>query len=196
MSIHDKQRTENNTDRTVMQIHEGWLTGVRRIESPNCDERPAGEVSLIVIHCISLPAGHFGNVHVEQFFTNCLNCDAHPDFDDIRELNVSSHLFIRRDGSIVQFVPLDQRAWHAGESSFDGRAQCNDFSIGVELEGVDTGCFTEQQYSRLVDVSKVLMAHWDIPVHRLVGHSDIAPGRKTDPGSGFDWARLRQEVST
>ena len=179
-----------------MQIHEGWLTGARPIESPNHDERPAGEVSLIVIHCISLPAGHFSNVHVEQLFTNCLDCDAHPDFDDIRELRVSSPLFIRRDGSIIQFVPFHQRAWHAGESSFAGRTQCNDFSIGVELEGIDTGYFAEQQYRSLVEVCKVLMAHWDIPLQQLVGHSDIAPGRKTDPGAGFDWARLRQEVST
>jgi len=131
---------------------------------------------------------------VEQLFTNCLDCNAHPDFDDIRELKVSSHLFIRRDGTIVQFVPFHMRAWHAGESSHAGRPQCNDFSIGVELEGIDTGFFTEQQYHSLVEVCDLLMAEWDIPLESVVGHSDIAPGRKTDPGSGFDWSRLKRDV--
>jgi AmpD protein len=175
----------------VMQIHDGWLSNAERVMSPNCDERPDPAISLIVVHCISLPAGHFGSRYVEQLFTNCLDCDVHPDFDDIRELKVSSHLLIRRDGSVVQFVPFDKRAWHAGESSFGGRAQCNDFSIGVELEGTDTGTFTDSQYAGLSDVCRLLMAKWQIPMDHIVGHSDIAPGRKTDPGVGFDWPRLR-----
>lgn len=178
-----------------MQIREGWLTGAAQVASPNCDERPNAEVSLIVIHCISLPAGHYGNHYVEQLFTNCLDCEAHPDFDDIRSLQVSSHLLIRRDGSCTQFVPFQKRAWHAGESSFSGRSQCNDFSIGVELEGIDTGTFTDRQYEELVEVCRLMMTTWQIPLEHIVGHSDIAPGRKTDPGIGFDWQRLRRELS-
>lgn len=179
-----------------MQIRDGWLSNATRVISPNCDERPGSEISLVVIHCISLPAGHFGNRYIEQLFTNCLDCDEHPDFDDIRTLNVSSHLLIRRDGSLVQFVPFENRAWHAGESSFEGRSQCNDFSIGVELEGIDTGLFTDQQYAVLTLVCRLLMTTWQIPLERIVGHSDIAPGRKTDPGVGFDWRRLQNELSS
>ena len=183
----------------AMQIKDGWLESAKRVISPNCDARPgagsAAEPSLIVVHCISLPAGHFGNDYVEQLFTNCLDCREHDDFDDIRELRVSSHLFIRRSGAVVQFVPFDQRAWHAGESSFKGRSQCNDFSIGVELEGVDTGEFTDQQYQMLTSFCQLLMADGSIPADHIVGHSEIAPGRKTDPGPGFDWQRLRQSVN-
>lgn len=179
-----------------MQITHGWLEGAEPIESANCNARPQNEApSLIVVHCISLPAGHFGNDYVEQLFTNCLDCDEHRDFDDIRDLRVSSHLFIRRNGSILQFVPFDRRAWHAGESSFEGRSQCNDFSIGVELEGIDTGRFTLQQDEALAEACRAIMATWSIPTEHIVGHSDIAPGRKTDPGSGFDWQRLRRNIS-
>tara|TARA_R110002072_G_scaffold89232_1_gene199801 strand:+ start:4354 stop:4908 length:555 start_codon:yes stop_codon:yes gene_type:complete len=179
-----------------MGITDGWLQGAEPIKSDNFDARPQGETpSVIVLHCISLPAGHFGNSYVEQLFTNCLDCDEHPDFDDIRDLRVSSHLFIRRDGAVHQFVPFTQRAWHAGESSFEGRSQCNDFSIGVELEGIDTGRFTDRQYEALANACRLIMATWSIPTERIVGHSDIAPGRKTDPGSGFDWQRFRQSVS-
>jgi AmpD protein len=180
-----------------MQITDGWLEGAEPIKSVNCDARPQNEApSLIVVHCISLPAGHFGNGYVEQLFTNCLDCDEHRDFDDIRDLRVSSHLFIRRNGSVMQFVPFDRRAWHAGESSFDGRSQCNDFSIGVELEGIDKGGFTHEQYEALAKACRVIMSTWSIATDHIVGHSDIAPGRKTDPGSGFNWQRLRLSVSS
>jgi len=179
----------------AMKIADGWLEGARRVVSPNCDARPNAESSLIVVHCISLPAGHFGNDYVEQLFTNCLDCSEHDDFDDIRQLRVSSHLFIRRDGLVTQFVPFHQRAWHAGESSFMGRSQCNDFSIGVELEGVDSGEYTDRQYEALTNVCRLLIANCSIPADHIVGHSDIAPGRKTDPGPGFDWQRLRQSVN-
>lgn len=177
-----------------MEIVKGWLTPVQRIPSDNFDERPAKEVSLIVVHCISLPAGHFGNHYVEQLFTNCLSLESHPDFADLKGLRVASHLFIRRDGAVIQFVPFDKRAWHAGESNFQGREQCNDFSIGIELEGVDSGEFNHSQYLRLVQVCNLLTQHYQIPRDHIVGHSDIAPGRKTDPGSKFDWQRLRSGV--
>ncbi|MFT5561881.1 MAG: AmpD protein [Candidatus Azotimanducaceae bacterium] len=178
-----------------MQIKEGWLESAKQVVSPNCDARPNAELSLIVVHCISLPAGHFGNDYVEQLFTNRLDCGEHVDFADLRQLRVSSHLLIRRDGLVVQFVPFDQRAWHAGESSFKGRTQCNDFSIGVELEGIDSGEFTDRQYEALTRVCRLLMTSCSIPADHIVGHSDIAPGRKTDPGPRFDWQRLRLSVN-
>ena len=179
-----------------MQIEDGWITVAQRVHSPNCDSPVDFSPELVVVHCISLPAGHYGNDCVEHLFTNRLDCDQHPDFDDIRDLKVSSHFFIRRDGRLVQFVPINQRAWHAGESSFKGRSHCNDFSVGIELEGVDTGFFTAQQYEVLASVCRVLMLAFSIPVAHIVGHSDIAPGRKQDPGIGFDWLRLRVSVET
>lgn len=178
----------------VMDIVDGWLSTAQQIPSENCDARPSDEISLIVIHCISLPAGHFGNDYVEQLFTNQITLSHHPDFADLAELKVASHLFIRRDGRIVQFVPFNQRAWHAGVSEFDGRSQCNDFSIGIELEGIDSGEFNEAQYIQLIRVCRLLNEHYEIPNGHIVGHSDIAPGRKTDPGTGFDWQRLRAGV--
>ena len=156
--------------------------------SPNYSSREKGEISLIVIHNISLPPGKFGGGYVEQFFQNILDPQVHPYFDEIKELKVSSHLFIQRDGSITQFVPFDKKAWHAGVSNFNGRENCNEFSIGIELEGTDELEYTQQQYDSLVEVSRELMVSYPlITKDNIVGHSDISPGRKTDPGEAFDW---------
>ena len=156
--------------------------------SPNCSSREKGEISLLVIHNISLPPGEFGGGYVEQFFQNILDPKAHPYFDEIKELKVSSHLFIERDGSITQFVPFDKKAWHAGVSNFNGRENCNEFSIGIELEGTDELEYTQEQYDTLVEVSRELMVLYPlITKGNIVGHCDIAPGRKTDPGETFDW---------
>lgn len=168
---------------------EGWLAGARHCVSPNCDDRPPDcPVSMVVVHAISLPPDEFGGPGVEQLFTNRLMAAAHPYFATICELRVSAHFFIRRDGEVVQFVPADKRAWHAGVSSWRGRARCNDFSVGIELEGCDTQPFTGIQYTRLARLIGALRARYAIEV--VVGHSDIAPGRKTDPGPCFDWPRL------
>jgi AmpD protein len=167
----------------------GWLRGVRRIASPNCDARPKGErISLIVIHAISLPPDEFGGAGVIELFTNRLDPAAHPYYASIARLRVSAHFFIRRDGELIQFVPLDARAWHAGVSSWRGRERCNDFSIGIELEGCDTLPFDERQYPVLVDLLRRLRRWY--PDCELAGHADIAPDRKTDPGPLFDWTRL------
>jgi AmpD protein len=172
-------------------IADGWLPGARMVGSPNCDERPVGEaVRLLVIHAISLPPGEFGGDAVERLFTNRLDADAHPYYRDIHSLRVSSHFFIRRDGSVLQFVPTSRRAWHAGVSSWRGRERCNDFSLGIELEGCDDRPFAPIQYVRLARLIRILRRAFVID--DIVGHSDIAPGRKTDPGPCFDWQRLRQ----
>ena len=156
--------------------------------SPNFSSREKGEISLLVIHNISLPPGKFGGEYVEQFFQNILDPQAHPYFDEIKELKVSSHLFIKRDGSITQFVPFDKKAWHAGVSNFNGRENCNEFSIGIELEGTDELEYTQQQYDSLVEVSRELMVLYPlITKDNIVGHCDISPDRKTDPGEAFDW---------
>ncbi len=172
----------------------GWLAPAAHCFSPNCNERPAGTViDLLVIHNISLPPGEFGGGHVGALFTNTLDCDAHPSFADLRELHVSAHLLIERDGALTQFVPFAQRAWHAGVSMFEGRANCNDFSIGIELEGTDTLPYTQAQYAHLAAVTRVLMKVFPaLTPARIVGHSDIAPCRKTDPGSAFDWTFFRE----
>ncbi len=169
----------------------GWLPGMRRIESPNHDARPPGAaVELVVIHAISLPPGEFGGGYIEQLFTNCLDAGAHPYFAGIATLRVSAHFLIDRGGRPTQFVALDQRAWHAGESCWQGRHACNDFSIGIELEGCDELPFTDAQYAALDDLLDALMARYPrLGRDCLAGHSDIAPGRKTDPGPCFDWAR-------
>ena len=161
----------------------------RVVDSPNQDERPPGtSVTLAVIHSISLSPGEFGGDAIERLFTNRLDAAAHPYFAQIAHLKVSSHFLIRRDGELVQFVPVERRAWHAGASSWRGRARCNDFSIGIELEGTDEGPFTDAQYTRLAALLAALRA--ELPLTDLAAHSDIAPGRKTDPGPGFDWPRL------
>jgi AmpD protein len=163
------------------------------LPSPNMDDRPEGTaIDLIVVHCISLPPGEFGGGWIEQFFCNELPADVHPYFAEIQPLKVSAHVLITRDGSIIQFVPFDKRAWHAGESCFRGRERCNDFSIGIELEGTDTHAFEDAQYAALAELIRALRYNYpDLRSEDVVGHSDIAPGRKTDPGSGFDWARLK-----
>ena len=170
----------------------GWCDGIHHCPSPNFNERPDGEVSLLVIHNISLPPGQFGTGRVQQFFQNCLPADAHPYFADIAQMTVSAHFLIERDGAVIQFVSCNQRAWHAGVSSFAGRENCNDFSVGIELEGTDDQPFTDAQYQALVALAEELLRVYpQMASERICGHSDIAPGRKTDPGPCFDWARLR-----
>ncbi|MFE8069476.1 1,6-anhydro-N-acetylmuramyl-L-alanine amidase AmpD [Marinobacteraceae bacterium S3BR75-40.1] len=168
---------------------DGWLACARRVPSPNFDTRPAGEViSLLVIHNISLPPGRYGNDCVERFFCNQLPADEHPYFAGIADMRVSSHFMIRRDGELVQFVSLLDRAWHAGRSEFEGRAECNDYSIGVEMEGQDDENYSAEQYETLVRLTRTLMTLVpNITPERIVGHEHIAPGRKTDPGPAFDW---------
>ncbi len=169
---------------------DGLLPGVRCVPSPNCDERPAGSsIELLVIHNISLPPGEFGGTGIIDFFTNRLEPHAHPYYREIAGLKVSSHHLIRRDGEIIQFVSCDRRAWHAGESIWRGRSRCNDFSIGIEIEGTDDVPFEDVQYQRLAELTRALEAKY--PITDIVGHSDIAPGRKTDPGPCFDWPRYR-----
>ena len=169
-----------------------WVQGARRVVSPNCDERPAGCLpELIVVHGISLPPGEFGGPWIDRLFTNVLPPDVHPYFAEIQGLLVSAHFLIRRDGTLVQYVPLDRRALHAGLSCFGERERCNDFSIGIELEGEDDTPYDEAQYRCLAELIDSLRSQVptlsDAPV---VGHADIAPGRKTDPGRAFDWLRL------
>lgn len=172
----------------------GKLQGARYIESPNCDERACLEdINLIVVHGISLPPNEFGGVGVQQLFTNQLDANEHPYYAAIKDLKVSAHAYIRRDGEIIQFVPFHKRAWHAGLSEFNGRCQCNDFSIGIELEGADDIPYTESQYRSLAKLVKELWQKYpQIKQPNLVGHSDIAPGRKTDPGEAFEWQKLNK----
>lgn len=174
-----------------------WLPGLQRLSSPNADERPRGtDVDLLVIHNISLPPGEFGGPWIDELFLGRLDPDVHPYFERIAHLQVSSHLLIRRDGHATQFVALNHRAWHAGQSIFCGRQRCNDFSVGIELEGSDECPFTDAQYSELTRLSRAVMQHFPaISLQRIVGHSDIAPGRKTDPGPHFDWIRFRQALA-
>ena len=180
----------------MINIKNGILTGARQQLSPNCDGRPE-DISLLIIHGISLPPGEFGGPWIDALFTNSLNPDEHEYFKQIVDLRVSSHLLIRRDGELVQYVPLQQRAWHAGESSFEGKTCCNDFSIGIELEGTDDIAYTDEQYQQLAKVIASIQAeHPAITTERIVGHSDVAPGRKTDPGSVFDWPRLHKLLSS
>lgn len=169
----------------------GWINCVKRIESPNHDERPAGTaIDLIVIHNISLPPGEFGGHGVEQLFTNRLDPNEHPYYQEIHERRVSAHFFIRRDGTLIQFVPCGLRAWHAGVSERKGRQRCNDFSIGIELEGTDDCGFEVLQYEMLLKLIAALRQKYPAIVD-ICGHSDIAPGRKTDPGPFFDWSILK-----
>lgn len=174
-----------------LSVEQGWLSGARRAPSPNCEARPADcEPDLLVIHNISLPPGEYGSDCIERFFCNCLDWGIHPFFEEIRDVRVSSHLLIRRDGELVQFVSCDQRAWHAGTSCYEGRENCNDFSIGIELEGVDDAPYSTRQYQVLKRVTQALLqAYPGLVRERITGHSDIAPGRKTDPGPAFDWQR-------
>jgi len=172
---------------------DGWLTGARVCRSDNFGPRPSGAViSLLVIHNISLPPGQFGGGYIEQFFTNRLDGDADPYFATIAELQVSAHFLIDRDGVVTQFVATEQRAWHAGRSSFQGVDNCNDYSLGIELEGCDRHPYSAPQYEALAQLTRTLQRRYPaVSDQRIVGHSDIAPGRKTDPGPYFDWPRYR-----
>lgn len=168
----------------------GWCRRADRHPSPNCDARPEGvPINLLVIHNISLPPRQFGGNFISDLFGNTLNCDAHPYFDQLRTLRVSAHFLIRRDGALLQFVSVHDRAWHAGTSCFGGRERCNDFSIGVELEGTDFEPFTEAQYAMLAQLTYALCQRY--PLTAVAGHEHIAPVRKTDPGPCFDWKRYR-----
>lgn len=174
---------------------DGWLESAERVPSENFFELPEREISLLVIHCISLPPGQFGGPYIDQLFTNKINPSEHPYFAQIHQLKVASHLLIDRKGHIKQYVPFDKCARHAGESFFMGKNQCNEFSIGIELEGTEDTPFTGEQYETLAQVTKELMAKWpEITLDRIVGHSDIAPGRKTDPGPLFDWHRYKSSL--
>ena len=175
-------------------IESHWLIGARRSRSPNQDARPipASEIDLLVIHGISLPPGSFGGAYIEQFFCNQLDRTAHHYFQEIFHLRVSAHLLINRLGETVQFVSFDRRAWHAGESRYQGRNSCNDFSLGIELEGTDETPYTDAQYLKLAEIAQTLFRTYPrLCPERIVGHSDIAPARKTDPGSSFDWTKYR-----
>jgi AmpD protein len=176
-----------------IDLESGLIPEARLVPSPNCDDRPPGcEPDLIIIHGISLPPGEFGGDEIDQMFTNCLDPAAHPYFREIVEMQVSSHLLIRRDGELVQYVSLRKRAWHAGESCYKDRDRCNDYSIGIELEGVDTVEYTDEQYDVLCKtVDAMRNAIPSLKNAPVVGHSDVAPGRKTDPGPAFDWERFR-----
>jgi len=177
----------------TISVQKHRLVQARWVPSPNYNERPSPRVDMLVVHNISLPPNEFSGPYVEAFFCNQLDCRVHPYFDEIKDLQVSAHLFIKRSGDIIQFVGFDQRAWHAGLSEWQGETNCNDFSIGIELEGADHIPYDAAQYEALAKVTKALQkAYPSITDDRIVGHSDIAPGRKTDPGDSFDWAHYRQ----
>jgi AmpD protein len=171
----------------------GWLNEARECASPNYNERPENvDIDLIVVHSISLPPGQYGDHYIDDFFCNRLDCSVHPYFKEIEGLQVSAHLLIDRQGQLTQYVSFFERAWHAGESCFEGRERCNDFSIGIEMEGLEGAKFEREQYQRLAEVCKELMKRFPkITEKRICGHSDIAPGRKIDPGPGFDWTYFR-----
>lgn len=172
---------------------DGWASGAERMPSPNFDRRAEGTaIDLLVIHNISLPPGEFGGPYIAELFGNRLDCDAHPYFDRLRGMKVSAHFLIRRDGSVIQFVSASDRAWHAGASSFCGRERCNDFSIGIELEGTDFDPFEPLQYEALAALTSALRLRY--PITDVSGHEYIAPGRKTDPGPFFDWERYRKSL--
>ncbi len=176
----------------TIQLPDGLLSNARYVSSPHCDDRPEhAPIDLIVIHGISLPPAQFNNDFIEKFFLGKLNDLTHPYFETIKHLSVSAHLLVKRTGEIIQFVPFRKRAWHAGESFFEGRTRCNDFSIGIELEGTDELPYEKIQYETLAPIIKSLQKSYPaITRQRIVGHSDIAPGRKTDPGLSFDWNYL------
>jgi len=186
-------QTAPPTARLTIDPATGLLAGVRQVLSPHCDARPAGAVpELLVVHGISLPPGEFGGPWIDRLFTGELPADVHPYFKEIEGLRASAHALIRRDGQIVQYVPFGARAWHAGKSEYQGRSACNDFSIGIELEGADGTPYTEPQYGALVALVVTLLAAYpSLSSAAIAGHSDIAPGRKTDPWQVFDWPRFR-----
>lgn len=184
------------TINNAFEICDGWLNGARICPSPNINERPeTADISLLVVHNISLPPGEFGGGYVQAFFQNKLDANEHPYFSTIAGLAVSAHLFIERDGAITQFAPFTARAWHAGASSFDGVPNCNDYSIGIELEGTDELPYSDAQYRALEKVTRQLMLTYPkLTPERITGHEHIAPGRKTDPGPAFDWQRFRRAL--
>ncbi len=166
----------------------GWLQQAKQLASPHFNQRPGDDVSLLVIHSISLPAGEFGHTYIDDLFLGKLDCDAHESFQDLKGLEVSAHFLIRRNGGITQFVSCDDRAWHAGVSEFNGRSDCNDFSVGIELEGSDDCEFEQAQYQSLLSLTQILMQQYpQITIDRITGHCHIAPKRKTDPGPYFNW---------
>ena len=169
---------------------DGWLNVARRCPSPNCNLRPQIPISLVVVHNISLPPKQFGGAYIEQLFTNTLNPDEHPYFAQIAHLQVSAHLLIRRSGEVVQFVSFLQRAWHAGASNYLGRENCNDFSVGIELEGADDIAYEDVQYQHLAMIVQTLQQYYPHIAQHITGHSDIAPQRKTDPGDAFGWSKF------
>jgi AmpD protein len=174
---------------SAIQVAKGWIAGARRVPSPNCDSRPSGSViHLVVLHSISLPRGKYSGDAIERLFTNRLDPAAHASFADLAGLRVSAHFLVRRDGGLTQFVPLERRAWHAGASRWRGRERCNDCSVGIELEGTDDSDFEAAQYACLLALIKKLQHV--LPLRAVAGHDDVAPGRKTDPGTRFDWRRL------
>lgn len=180
----------------TLTYRNGWINEARHCLSAHFNVRPKAEVSLLVIHNISLPAAQFGLPYIDQLFQGCLDTDADPSFIDLQGLQVSAHFLIRRDGELVQYVSCDDRAWHAGVSEFEGLSNCNDFAIGIELEGTDDIPYTEKQYRVLERLTLVLMHEYPmISPQRIVGHCDIAPGRKTDPGASFDWLSYRSGLS-
>ena len=189
------QNARQNARQNVWQNgwQNGWWAHARQLPSPNFGPRPAGmAVDLAVIHSISLPPEQYGTGCVQQLFCNQLDWDAHPYFQQIRGAEVSAHFLIERTGDVWQFVSCDDRAWHAGKSSFAGRENCNDYSVGIELEGIEGGLFEEAQYNSLLALLAALQEAY--PIAAVTGHEDIAPGRKADPGAGFDWPRLRRAL--
>jgi AmpD protein len=196
-SIQNDHHPHSLKDAAALLRSSGRFPGVRWCPSPNFGPRPDGSsISLLVVHNISLPPEQFGGPHIENFFCNCLDTAAHPYFETIAELKVSAHALIRRDGSVIQFVSCLDRAWHAGRSSFQGKEECNDYSIGIELEGADDVPYTDDQYRALARLALLAMTAWpEITPGRIAGHSDIAPGRKTDPGPAFEWSRFRALLS-
>ncbi|MGI9270919.1 MAG: 1,6-anhydro-N-acetylmuramyl-L-alanine amidase AmpD [Woeseiaceae bacterium] len=180
-----------------IELDRGIVASARQCPTPNQDARPDDvTVDLIVLHGISLPPGQFGGAAIEELFCNQLDWDSHPYYDEIRDIKVSTHVLIRRDGELVQFVPFAARAWHAGESCFRERSNCNDHSIGIELEGVDDSPYDDRQYTTLISLlASMLTAYPSLSARRIAAHSDIAPGRKTDPGPAFDWLRLYDGLS-
>lgn len=199
-SMRRRERPGSLHDTTAARLHvdpvSGRLEAARQVDSPNCDERPPGSVpELIVVHGISLPPGEYGGPWVDLLFTNRLPRDAHPYFESIADLRVSTHLLIRRDGELVQYVPFHRRAWHAGASCWQGRERCNDFSIGIELEGTDSDPYESIQYAMFGRIVALLCRSYPtLGPERIAGHDEIAPGRKTDPGIAFDWPLARALV--
>ena len=183
-------------DKSMTISPDGWLSPAKIIKSPNFDPRPHPEISLLVIHCISLPPGEFGTGAVSQLFTNQLDCESHPYYQEyLKNKKLSAHVFITREGEIIQLVSFLNRAWHAGISNFNGRDKCNDFSVGIELEGTETSLFEPCQYLSLIQVTKAICKTYpEINSQRILGHEDIAPGRKKDPGECFDWDYFKKNL--